>query len=63
MNFSYFLDNKSKALWLDEKQLGGSKQQTYSFAKIQKPGTLKLQTFKRKLQFSDSHAKPDAKGL
>jgi len=32
-------------------------------AKIQKPGNLKLWTFNRKLQFSDSHEKPDAKSL
>ena len=31
--------------------------------KIQKPGNLKLQTFNCKLQISDSHEKPDAKGL
>ena len=64
MNYSCFLDDKSDALRLDEKQHRGIKYaQVELLAKIRNHGNLKLQTPNRKLQFAISHENPDAKDL
>ena len=64
MNYSCFLDDKSDALRLDEKQHRDIKYaQVELLAKIRNHGNPKLRTPNRKLEFAVSHENPDAKGL